>query len=95
MPPTPACARCGASPASSAKRSCREVDRRYLQFAERFERGFVTQEAYENRDLAQTLDRGWQRLAPLPDSELTRVTRELIERYRKRPAAAPAARAES
>jgi V/A-type H+-transporting ATPase subunit B len=63
-----------------------EINRRYLQFAEHFEHGFVAQEPYENRDFGRTLSLGWQALQPLPDGELTRMSRELIERYR--PAAA-------
>ena len=65
-----------------------EINRRYLQFGERFERQFVAQAPYESRDFARTLDLGWEALAPLPDAELTRVSRELIEQYRK--PAAPA-----
>ena len=59
-----------------------EVNRRYLQFGERFEREFVSQQVYENRDFIRTLDLGWRALQPLPDAELTRLSRELIERYR-------------
>jgi V/A-type H+-transporting ATPase subunit B len=61
------------------------VDRRYLEFAERFEREFLTQGEYESRDFERTLECGWQVLAPLPDSELTRVPRELLERHRPVP----------
>jgi V/A-type H+-transporting ATPase subunit B len=59
-----------------------EINRRYLQFAEQFERLFVAQGAYENRDFAHTLTLGWEVLQPVPDGELTRVSRELLERYR-------------
>jgi V/A-type H+/Na+-transporting ATPase subunit B len=59
-----------------------EINRRYLQFGERFEREFVAQDAAESRPFAHTLDLGWQSLQPLPDSELTRLSRDLIERYR-------------
>jgi len=58
-----------------------ETDRRYLQFAERFERQFLNQSPYENREIVRTLDLGWQTLAPLPDAELTRLSGELIEQY--------------
>ncbi len=60
-----------------------ETNRRYLQFGERFERDFVAQQAYENRDFVRTLTLGWKVLKPLPDAELTRLSRELIERYRQ------------
>ncbi len=63
-----------------------EINRRYLQFAEHFERQFVAQDVYENRDFARTLDLGWQVLGPLPDGELTRLTRELIKQHRDTPA---------
>ena len=64
-----------------------EINRRYLQFGERFEREFVAQHPYENRDFHQTLDLGWQVLEPLPDTELTRLSRDLIARHRPTPAA--------
>lgn len=60
-----------------------ESNRRYIQFGNRFEREFVAQGTYEQRSFVQSLDRGWEVLAPLPDAELTRVSRELIDRYRK------------
>ena len=59
-----------------------DMNRRYLQFGERFERQFIAQLADENRSFVRTLDLGWQSLQPLPDNELTRLSRELIERYR-------------
>jgi V/A-type H+-transporting ATPase subunit B len=62
-----------------------EINRRYLHFGEQFEREFVAQDPFENRDFLRTLSLGWQTLQPLPDAELTRVSRELIERYRKPP----------
>jgi V/A-type H+-transporting ATPase subunit B len=62
-----------------------EVNRRYLQFGERFERQFVAQDEYENREFTRTLDLGWEALRPLPDAELTRVGRDLIERYHQVP----------
>jgi len=70
-----------------------EISRRYLRFGERFERDFVAQGPYENRDFLDTLGRGWEALRPLPDAELARLSRELIERYRAAPAppAAPEA----
>jgi V/A-type H+-transporting ATPase subunit B len=68
-----------------------EINRRYLQFAEHFERQFVAQDVYENRDFARTLDLGWQALSPLPDGELTRLTRDLIKQHRSASGASAAA----
>ena len=67
-----------------------EANRRYLQFGERFEREFIAQQVTENRDFTRTLELGWQSLQLLPDSELTRVGRDLIARYRGGAAAAAA-----
>lgn len=61
------------------------LHRRYLQFGQRFERAFVAQGPAENRSFAQTLDLGWDALAPLPDAELTRIGRALLGQ--RRPAA--------
>ena len=72
-----------------------ETNRRYLQFGERFERQFVAQDEYEERDFLRTLDIGWQALKPLPDAELTRLSRELLARYRKGSAASAGASKES
>jgi V/A-type H+-transporting ATPase subunit B len=63
-----------------------EVNRRYLRFGEQFERQVVAQDPYENRTFAHTLTRGWEALRLLPETELTRVSRDLIARYRSAPA---------
>lgn len=61
-----------------------ERDRRYLEFAERFEREFVNQGLYENRELETTLDIGWDLLRLLPESELKKVRPEHIRKYLRR-----------
>ncbi|KXB03686.1 ATP synthase subunit B, partial [candidate division MSBL1 archaeon SCGC-AAA261G05] len=58
-----------------------ERDRRYLEFADKFENNFVNQETDENRDLEQTLGMGWDLLSELPEEELKRVEPEYIEKY--------------
>ncbi len=58
-----------------------ERDRRYLKFADEFERRFVNQGKYEDRDIEYTLDLGWELLAILPEEELTKIRREYIEKY--------------
>ncbi|WP_290596513.1 MULTISPECIES: ATP synthase subunit B [unclassified Archaeoglobus] len=58
-----------------------ERDRLFLKFADEFERRFVQQGRYEDRDIEQTLDLGWELLAMLPERELTKVERKFIEKY--------------
>jgi len=59
-----------------------EVDKRYLEFGEFFERNFVHQ-GEANRTIEETLDLGWKALGILPVEELGRLKREQIERYYK------------
>jgi len=61
--------------------SLSEMDRRYLEFADEFERKFVAQGENEDRSIEQTLDIGWQLLRMLPRGELKRVRDEYIEKY--------------
>jgi len=58
-----------------------ETDRKYLQFADKFEREFVAQGYDEDRGIFETLDLGWDLLSVLPESELKRVERKYIEKY--------------
>jgi len=57
------------------------TDRLYLRFSAAFEEGFVGQAEQETRRIAETLDRGWELLRPLPESELKRVTPGQIARH--------------
>ncbi len=60
-------------------------DRSYLKFADSFEQKFIKQGKYEDRSVGQTLDLGWDLLSTLPEEELTRIEKDLIEKYlRKR-----------
>ena len=61
-----------------------EMDKNYLRFADDFERKFVSQGEYENREIEETLDCGWELLRMIPRSELKRVRDEYIEKYGKR-----------
>ncbi len=56
-------------------------DKLYLQFADRYEREFITQGAYEDRDIKRTLDIGWDLLSMFPESELKRIDPDLIKKY--------------
>jgi len=58
-----------------------ERDRKFLEFADAFEKRFVTQSKDEDRTIQQTLDLGWELLSVLPKAELKRVSEEHIEKY--------------
>ncbi|MHC1565783.1 MAG: V-type ATP synthase subunit B [Candidatus Syntropharchaeales archaeon] len=58
-----------------------ERDRKYLEFADRYEREFVTQSPDEDRTIFQTLDLGWELLATLPEGELKRIDEHIIKKY--------------
>jgi V/A-type H+-transporting ATPase subunit B len=61
-----------------------DIDKIYLKFADEFENRFIRQGTHEDRTIEQTLTLGWDLLAMLPDSELKRVKKEFIEKYRKK-----------
>jgi len=56
-------------------------DKLYLKFADIFERRFVNQGVYEDRDIDQTLDLGWELLSMLPETELKRIDPSTIKKY--------------
>lgn len=56
-------------------------DRRYLDFADRFEREFVNQGRDEDRSIETTLNLGWELLRGLPETELKRVDPKFIAKY--------------
>jgi V/A-type H+-transporting ATPase subunit B len=58
-----------------------ERDRRYLDFADRFEREFINQRKDEDRSIEVTLDIGWQLLLGLPEAELKRIDPKFIAKY--------------
>jgi V/A-type H+-transporting ATPase subunit B len=61
--------------------SLSETDRKYLRFADAFERRFLSQGFYENRSIEETLDVGWEVLSIIPESELTNIKDAYIEKY--------------
>lgn len=62
------------------------VDLKYLRYAEAFERKFLSQGYYENRDIFKTLDLAWDILSMLPEQELTRIKEKFIKQYYRRAA---------
>ncbi len=57
-----------------------ELDKKYLKFAEEFERRFITQ-GDQNRSIEHTLSIGWELFSMLPDEELKRIKIEYIKKY--------------
>ncbi len=58
-----------------------ELDRKYLQFANGFERRFLAQGMDEDRSIIQTLNIAWELLSVLPGEALSRVTEADLARY--------------
>jgi V/A-type H+-transporting ATPase subunit B len=56
-------------------------DRKFLEFADEFEKRFVTQSTNEDRSIEETLDLGWDLLAALPEGELKRIDERIIKKY--------------
>jgi len=61
--------------------SLSNLDRAYLRFAQEFENKFLKQNIYENREIEETLNIGWQILRLLPKEELKRVKQKDIDKY--------------
>jgi len=61
--------------------SLSETERKYLRFADVFERRFLSQGIRENRAIEQTLDLAWEVLSELPEEELTNIREEFIKKY--------------
>ena len=58
-----------------------EIDKKYAQFGEAFEKEYVSQGYTTNRDIEQTLEKGWELLRILPRSELKRIKDEYLDKY--------------
>jgi len=58
-----------------------EMDKRYLEFMNRFENEYVGQGEYENRSVEETLDLGWKLLSVFPRKELKRIRDEYLDKY--------------
>lgn len=56
-------------------------DKLYLKFADQYERRFTNQGVYEDRDIDQTLDFGWELLSMLPEGELKRIDPDTIKKH--------------
>ncbi len=61
--------------------SLSEMDKLYYDFADTFEKQYVSQGEYENRSIEETLDLGWKLLSIFPKEEMKRVRDEYLEKY--------------
>jgi V/A-type H+-transporting ATPase subunit B len=55
-----------------------------MEFANKFEQRYVSQDYYENRSVETTLDLGWELLSMFEKVELKRIDVKLIEKYMPR-----------
>ncbi|MCU0861015.1 MAG: V-type ATP synthase subunit B [Methanomassiliicoccales archaeon] len=58
-----------------------ERDRKFLDFADLFEKRLVRQGREEDRDIETTLNLMWDLLSNIPENQLTRIDRKWIEKY--------------
>ncbi len=58
-----------------------DVDKLYAEFADRFEKEYVSQGYEANRNIKDTLSIGWELLNILPKSELKRIRDEYLDKY--------------
>jgi V/A-type H+-transporting ATPase subunit B len=61
-----------------------EDDKKYMTFANEFEKRYISQGYYDNRTIEQTLDLGWELLSMFEDTELKRIRVEFIKKYMPR-----------
>jgi len=58
-----------------------DIDLKYAQFSQAFEKQYVSQGYETDRSIEDTLTTGWALLSMLPKSELKRIKDEYIEKY--------------
>lgn len=61
-----------------------ETDKLYMKFGAEFEEKFVGQGKEENRSIKQTIDIAWDMLQILPETELDRISPEMLKQHYKR-----------
>jgi len=65
----------------SGEKALTSTDKLYLKFMDQFEKKFINQGYYENRDIETTLNIGWNLLSILPESELARIDPEILKKF--------------
>lgn len=66
-----------------------EEDLLYLEFLEKFEQKFLSQGAYENRDIATSLDIAWELLRVFPEGMLKKIPKAVKDKYWPRGVSVP------
>jgi V/A-type H+-transporting ATPase subunit B len=61
--------------------SLTSTDKKYLNFADRFENEFLRQGYYESREVFETLELAWNLLSDLPEEELKRIPPRILQNY--------------
>ena len=59
----------------------KSVDKKYLEFGQKFEDSYIRQGIDEDRTIYDSMERGWELLSVLPRAELVRVKEEQIDKY--------------
>ncbi len=58
-----------------------DIDKKYVEFTNKFETEYVNQGNYTNRSIQETLDLGWDLLKLLPRAELKRIKDDMLDKY--------------
>ena len=58
-----------------------EIDLKYAEFAEAFEKEYVSQGYNTDRSIEETLEIGWKLLSMLPRAELKRIDDKFLDMY--------------
>ena len=61
--------------------SLSDVDKIYLKFATEFEKQFIGQGYYADRNIIDSLELGWELLRPFPITELKRINQKTIDKF--------------
>jgi V-type H+-transporting ATPase subunit B len=56
-------------------------DRLYLEFLDKFEKQFLTQDYYEARDVFGSLDLAWSLLRTFPREMLGKIPKQTLDKY--------------
>jgi len=61
-----------------------ETDKKYLGWADRFEREFINQGENERRGIKDTLGKAWELLSIIPEERLKRIEKDIMRKYMRR-----------